>query len=316
MRRTLIVGVFTASLATAAGAVVYDTHEKAALSPTIAVDEGDIYLAWARLEHMMKFARFDLSASRGGEAHSQTSQALTSRTNDAFAMVVGDGAIFLAWVDSRTGKVDVARYEKKGQEKFNRSDTRSTQVRARGGVSLAYEGGRLYLGYTDAEDDLVRVVSYKVSSQGKISRENERQLKQCETVVGSSIALHEGVLVVAWIDSDKKFMLSTYAAEASSKGPSYRHLKDTRTEIRVNADPMDKPGLAAAAGEVYLAYIHPNDKTARVKFYTLEADGSLRSGGETRVNERPAQPVNVAAHEGKVYVALVDANKDIMIAEQ
>jgi hypothetical protein len=93
-------------------------------------------------------------------------------------------------------------------------------------------------------------------------------------------------------------------------------LKNTRTEIRVNTDPMDKPGLAAAGGEVYLAYVGRNDKTVHVRFYTLEADGLLRSAGETRVNERPAQPVYVAASEDKVYVALADANKDLMIAEQ
>jgi len=304
-------------VAAAAGAAVYDTHEKTALSPTIAVADGSVYLAWARLERMMKFARFELSASRGGEAHSQVSQALTSRTNDPFAMVVGEGAIFLAWVDYRTGKVALARYEPKGKEKFDCTDSRATQVKTRGGVSLAYEGGRLFLGYTDTEEDFVKIASYKVLANGKLSRENERDLKQCETVLGSSIALLEGKLIVAWIDSDKKFMLTTYAVEDSPKGPSYSHLKDTRTEIKVKeTEPMDKPGLAAAGGEVYLAYIQRNDNTARVKFYTLDADGSLRSGGEARVNERPAQPVNVAAAAGKIYVALVDVNKDIMIAEQ
>jgi len=316
VRRALIVAIVTLTYTAVAGAVIYDTHENSASSPTIAVVDGDVYVAWARLGRMMKFARFELSASRGGEAYAQASQPLTSRTNDPFAMVVGDDGIFLAWVDYRTGKAELARYEPKGKEKFTRSDARSTQVKPKGGVSLAYGDGRLYLGYTDPDDDLVRVVSYKVSSKGKLSRENERKLAECETVVGSSIALHEGKLLVAWIDSDKKFMVTAYAAEKSSKGPSYRHLKDTRTEIRVNPDPMDKPGLTAAGGEVYLAYVNRSDKTAHVKFYTLEADGSLRSVGETRVNERPAYPVNVAASADKVYVALVDANKDLMIAEQ
>jgi hypothetical protein len=316
VRRALVIAILTSAWAGVVGAVVYDTHEKTALSPTIAVEDGDVYVAWARLGRMMKFSRFELSTSRGNEAYAQASQALTSRTNDPFAMVIGDDGIFLAWVDYRTGKVELARYEAKGTSNFRRTDARSTTVKPRGGVSLAYDDGRLFLGYTDSEDEFVRVVSYKVSASGKLSRENERKLTECETVLGSSIAIDNGQLLVAWIDSDKKYMLTTYAVDKSSKGPSYGHLKNTRTEIRVNTDPMDKPGLAAAGGEVYLAYVDRNDKTAHVKFYTLEADGSLRSGGETRVNERPAQPVNVAASAGKVYVALADANKDLMVAEQ
>jgi hypothetical protein len=316
VRRALVIAMLTSALAGVAGAVVYDTHEKTALSPTIAVEDGDVYVAWARLGRMMKFSRFELSASRGNEAYAQASQAMTSRTNDPFAMVTGDDGIFLAWVDYRTGKVELARYEAKGTSKFRRTDSRSTTVKPRGGVSLAYDDGRLLLGYTDNEEEFVRVVSYKVSGSGKLSRENERKLTECETVLGSSITLHDDRLLVAWIDSDKKYMLTTYAADKSSKGPSYRHLKNTRTEIRVNIEPMDKPGLAAAGGEVYLAYVDRNDKTAHVKFYMLEADGSLRSAGETRVNERPAQPVNVAASADKVYVALADVNKDLMVAAQ
>ncbi|MEE9457816.1 MAG: hypothetical protein V3W11_11795 [bacterium] len=316
MLRALVIAAIASALAGVVQGVVYDTHEKTALSPAIAVEDGDVYLAWARLDPMMKFARFELSTSRGGEAYAQASQALTSRTNDPFAMVVGDGAIFLGFVDYRTAKVQLLRYAPKGKTKFKRSYTRSTQIKPKGGVSLAFDDGRLFLGYTDADDEFVRIVSYKVSRSGKISRENERKLAECETVVGSSIALHDGHLLVAWINSDEKYMLTTYAVDKSSKGPSYRHLKNTRTEIRVNTNPMDKPGLAAAGDEVYLAYVDRNDKTAHVKFYTLEADGLLRSAGETRVNERPAQPVCIAASTDKVYVALTDANKDLMIAEQ
>ncbi len=246
----------------------------------------------------------------------QASIALTSRTNEPFAIAWGDAGIFLGWVDYRTGKVELSRYDIKSKDKFDRGDTRSTQVRTRGGVSLAYEDRRLHLGYTDAEEDLVKVVSYKVSRKGRLSRENERKLTECETVVGSSIAVYEGKLIAAWVDSDKKFILSAYDVEKSSKGPSYRHLKDTRTEIRVKEEPMDKPALAIADGEVYLAYVDRNDRTAHVRFYTLADDGSLRSAGETRVNERPAEPVNVAASADKVYVAMVDANKDLLIAEQ
>ena len=316
MRRALVIAILTSAWAGVVGAVVYDTHEKTALSPTIAVEDGDVYVAWARLGRMMKFSRFELSTSRGNEAYAQASQALTSRTNDPFAMVTGDDGIFLAFVDYRTAKVQLLRYEARGTTQFKRSDTRSTQIKPAGGVSLAFDDGRLFLGYTDADAEFVRIVSYKVSASGKLSRENERKLTECETVLGSSIAIDNGQLLVAWIDSDKKYMLTTYAVDKSSKGPSYGHLKNTRTEIRVNTDPMDKPGLAAAGGEVYLAYVDRNDKTAHVKFYTLEADGSLRSGGETRVNERPAQPVNVAASADKVYIALADANKDLMVAEQ
>lgn len=316
MRRALVIAVIASAPAGVVQGVLYDTHEKTASSPTIAVEDGDVYLAWARLDRMMKFTRFELSASRGGEAYAQASQALTSRTNDPFAMVIGDGGIFLAFVDYRTAKVQLLRYEAQGKTKFKRTDTRSTQIKPRGGVSLAYDDGRLFLGYTDADDDFVRVASYKVSRSGKLSRENERKLTECETVVGSSIALRDGHLFVAWIDSDEKYMLTAYAVDKSSKGPSYRHLKNTRTEIRVNTDPMDKPGLAAAGGEVYLAYVDRNDKTAHIRFYTLDADGSLRSGGETRVNERPAQPITIVASEDKVYVALADANKDLMIAEE
>jgi hypothetical protein len=304
------------ALAGVAGAAVYDTYEKTALSPTIAVEGDEVYVAWARLGRMMKFARFELSGNRGNEAYAQASQALTSRTNDPFAMVTGDGGIFLAWVDYRNGKVELARYETQGKSKFKRTDTRSTTVKARGGVSLAYDDGRLYLGYTDSEEEYVNVVSYKVSGSGKLSRENERKLTECETVLGSSIAIEGGQLLVAWIDSEKKYMLTTYAVDMSSKGPGYRHLKNTRTEIRVNTDPMDKPGLAAEDGEVYLAYVDRNDKTAHVKFYMLEDGGSLRSVGETRVNERPAQPVTVAASGEKVYVALADANKSLLVADQ
>lgn len=316
MRYALVITIVASALAGFAQGVVYDTHEKTALSPAVAVEDGDVYLAWARLDPMMKFARFELSAGRGGEAYAQASQALTSRTNAPFAMLVGDGGIFLAFVDYRTAKVQLLRYEAKGKTKFKRSDTRSTQIKPKGGVSLAFDEGRLFLGYTDADDEFVRIVSYKVSRSGKLSRENERKLTECETVLGSSIALDNDQLLVAWIDSNKKYMLTTYAVDKSSKGPSYRHLKNTRTEIRVNTDPMDKPGLTAAGGEAYLAYVDRSDKTAHVKFYTLEADGSLRSVGETRVNERPAYPVSVAASAEKIYVALVDANKDLMIAEQ
>ena len=319
MRSSIALGVLLAVVAAGAavaGAGVYDANQKVSLSPAIAVDGDDIYVAWARLERMLKIGRFTLSPVHGGEAHLQASMALTSRTNEPFAMVFGDDGIFLGWVDYRTGKAELARYEIKGKDKFDRADTRSTQVRSRGGVSLAYEDRRLHLGYTDAEEDVVKVVSYKVSRKGKLSRENERKLTECETVVGSSIAVYEGKLIAAWVDSNKKFMLSAYDVEKSSKGPSYRHLKDTRTEIRVREEPMDKPALAVANGEVCLAYVDRNDRTAHVKFYTLADDGSLRSVGETRVNERPAEPVNVAASAAKVYVAFVDANKDLLIAEQ
>jgi hypothetical protein len=315
VRRALITAISTAVFTAVAVATVYDTHEKTALSPAVAADDEGVYLAWARLDGMMKFARFELSESRGDEAYAQASQALTSRTNDPFAMVLGDGSIFLAFIDYRTGKAELLNYEPKGKNDFKRKDSRSTQVQARGGLSLAYDDDRLYLGFTDAAEDYVSVVSYKVSRSGKLSRENERKLEECETVVGSAITLESGKLVVAWVDSDKKFMLTTYDLDISSKGPSYRHLKNTRTEIRVNTDILDKPALASADGEVYLAYVDRNDKTAHVNFYLMDDDGSLRSAGETRVNERPVQPAGVGAFGEKVYVAVVDANKRLLVAD-
>ncbi len=319
MRSSIALGILLAVAAAGpafAVAGVYDANQKVSLSPAIALDGDDVYVVWARLERMLKIGRFTLSPVHGGEAHLQASLALTSRTNDPFAMVLGDGAIILAFVDYRTGKAELLRYKLKGKDEFDRSDSRSTQVRSRGGVSLAYEDRRLYLGYTDAEEDVVKVVSYKVSRKGRLSRENERKLTECDTVVGSSIAIYEGKLIAAWVDSAEKFMLSAYGVEKSSKGPSYRHLKDTRTEIRVREEPMDKPALAIADGEVCLGYVDRNDRTAHVKFYTLADDGSLRSVGETRVNERPAEPVNIAVSADKVYVAMVDENKRLLIAEQ
>lgn len=316
MRRLLITGILVA--ASVGGAMVYDAHEKVALTPAVAADGDDVYVAWARLERMLKIGRFTLSPVHGGEAHLQASLALTWRTNEPFSLVLGKkDDLHLGWVDYRSGKVELASYEKKGKESFERVDSRSTSVRSRGGASLAYWDGRLFLGYTDEKEDIVKIVSFKITSKGKISQENERKLTECETAVGSAITVYEGKLIVAWINSDKKYMLTTYDIEKSSKGCSYRHLKETRTEIRVNTDPMDKPGLAAADGEVCLAYVDRNDKTAHVKFYALdEADGSLLSRGETRVNERPAAPVTVAASGGKVYVALVDSNKRLLIAEE
>jgi hypothetical protein len=316
--RYLALGTALAIVAVAsAGAAVFDANQKIALSPAIAATEGDVFVAWARLERMLKLGRFTLSPVHGGEAHLEGSLALTSRTDEPFAMVWGDDALFLGWIDYRTHKASLARYKVKRKGDFVRGDTRTTNVRARGGVSLAYDDDRLYVGYTDSEEDLVKVASYKVSSKGKLSRENERKLTGCETAMGSAIAVADGTLAVAWINSDKKFMLSTYEIEKSSKGPSFRHLKDTRTEIRVRTEPaMDKPALAAEGDEVYFGYVDRNDKTAHVKFYKLDAGGALLSRGETRVNERPAEPITVAASDGKVYVALVDANKDLLIAEQ
>ena len=315
MRRMLVTGLLVA--AAVAGATVYDANQKISLSPTVAADGDDVYVTWARLARTLKIGRFSLSPVRGGEAHLQASLALTWTTNEPFAMVLGDDILFLGWVDYRSGKVELASYKEKGTESFKRVDSRNTSVRPRGGVSLAYWDRRLFLGYTDAQEDWVRVVSFKINSKGKISQENERELRECETAVGSSIAVYEGKLVVAWINSDTKYMLTTYEIEKSSKGCSYRHLKETRTEIRVNTTPMDKPGLAVADSEVYLGYVDRNDKTAHVKFYSLdEANGSLLSRGETRVNERPAAPVNVAASGGKVYVALVDSDKRLLIAEE
>lgn len=299
-----------------AGAAVYNSNQPISLSPAIAAAEGDVFVAWARLERMLKLGQFTLSPVHGGEAHLETSLALTSRTDNPFAMVWGDGALFLGWIDYRTGKAELARFKIKSGD-FVRGETRTTNVRARGGVSLAYDDGRVYVGYTDSEEDLVKVASYKVSSKGKLSRENERKLAECETAVGSAITVAGGTLAVAWIDSDKKFMLSTYEIEKSSKGPSFRHLKNTRTEIRVRTEPLlDKPALAAEGEEVYLGYVDRNDKTAHVKFYQLDAGGALLSRGETRVNERPAEAIAVAASGGKVYVALGDENKDLLIAEQ
>lgn len=317
MRRLIITLVLAA--AAVAGAKVYDANEKVSLSPTIAAQDDDIYVIWARLARTLKIGRFTLSPVHGGEAYRQASLALTWVTNDPFAMVLGDGIVYLGWVDYRSGKVELASYEEKGKESFERVDSRSTTVRPRGGVSLAYWDGRLFMGYTDGEDDVVNVATFKISHKKKLTRENERKLTECETAVGSTITVHNGKLIVAWINSETKFMLTTYDIDKSSKGCSYRHLKETRTEIRVNNDPtMDKAGLAAAEdGEVYLAYVDRNDKTAHVKFYLLdEGDGSLVSQGETRVNERPLEPVTVAAAGGKVYVALVDQNKRLLIAEE
>jgi hypothetical protein len=315
MRRVLITGMLVA--AAVAGAMVYDANQKISLSPAVAVKGDDVYVAWARLERMLKIGRFTLSPVHGGEAHLQASLALTWRTDEPFSLVLGKkGELYLGWVDYRSGKVELASYTEKGKDSFERVDSRSTSVRTRGGASLAYADNRLYLGYTDDEDDIVKIVSFKVSSKGKISQENERKLAECETAVGSAITVYEGKLIVAWINSDRKFMLTTYEIEKSSKGRSYRHLKETKTEIRVNTDPMDKPGLAAADDEVCLAYIDRNDKTAHVKFYALDDDGSLLSRGETRVNERPASPVTVAASGGKVYVALVDSEKRLLIGEE
>jgi hypothetical protein len=316
MRRLVMTLVLLA--AAVAGATVYDANQKISLTPAVAARGDDVYVAWARLERMLKIGRFTLSPVHGGEAYLQASLALTWRTNDPFAMVLGDETVYLGWVDYRSGKVELASYEEKGKESFERVDSRSTTARPRGGVSLAYWDGRLFLGYTDGEEDVVNVASFKISKKGNISRENERKLTECETAVGSTITIYEGKLIVAWVDSDTKFILTTYDIEKSSKGCSYRHLKDTRTEVRVNTAPVvDKPGLAAADGEVYLAFIDRNDKTAHVKFYLLdEADGSLMSRGETRVNERPEEPVTVAAAGGKVYVALIDSNKRLLIAEE
>lgn len=316
MRRLLITLIWTA--AAVASAKVYDANQKISLTPAIAAQGEDVYVTWARLERMLKIGRFTLSPVHGGEAFLQASLALTWRTNDPFAMVLVDDTVYLGWVDYRSGKVELASYEEEGKDSFERVDTRSTTVRPRGGVSLAYWDDRLFLGYTDGEDDVVNIASFKITKKRKLSRENERKLTECETAVGSTITVHEGKLIVAWVDSDTKFMLTTYDIEKSSKGCSYRHLKDTRTEIRVSTTPVvDKPGLAAEEGEVYLAYVDRNDKTAHVKFYLLdEVDGSLMSRGETRVNERPAAPVTVAASGGKVYVALVDTDKRLLISEE
>jgi hypothetical protein len=317
VRRLLILGTVAVMSAVAAFATVYDANQKVSLTPVIAVRGDDIFVAWARLERMLKFGRFTLSPVHGGEAHLQASVPMTSRTNETFAMAMDeDKSTFLAWVDYGSGKVELAHYKIKGKEDFVRSDSRNTSIRTRGGVSLAYADDRLFVGYTDDEKDQVRVASYKVSSKGKLTRENERNLTECETVVGSSIALSGDTLVVAWMNSEKKFMLTTYAVEKSSKGPTFRHLKDTRTEIRARTDPMDKPGLAALGDEIYLGYVDRNDKTARVKFYQLNDNGSTKSAGETRVNERPAESITVAASADKVYVALVDDKNRLLIAEQ
>ncbi|MGD8717249.1 MAG: hypothetical protein PVH29_00375 [Candidatus Zixiibacteriota bacterium] len=316
MRRLVIFGSVVVISAVAAFAAVYDANQKVALTPVIAVRGDDIYVAWARLGRMLKFGRFTLSPVHGGEAHLQTSVPMTSRTNEPFALAMDDDSIFLSWVDYGSGKAELAHYKIKGKEKIDRVDTRNTSIRTRGGVSLAYGDGRLFVGYTDEKEDLIRIATYNVSSKGKLSRENERKLTECETVVGSSIALSGDTMVVAWMNSEKKFMLTTYAVEKSSKGPTYRHLKETRTEIRARTDPMDKPAVAVLGDEIYLGYVDRNDKTARVKFYQLNADGSTKSAGETRVNERPGQPITVAASADKVYVALMDNDNRLLIAEQ
>ncbi|UCH77852.1 MAG: hypothetical protein JSU81_09015, partial [Candidatus Coatesbacteria bacterium] len=110
--RYLTVGAVLATVAVAsAGAAVFDANQKISLSPAIAAAEGDVFVAWARLERMLKLGRFKLSPVHGGEAHLEASMALTSRTDNPFAMVWGDGALFLGWIDYRTGKAELARYK-------------------------------------------------------------------------------------------------------------------------------------------------------------------------------------------------------------
>jgi len=303
----------------AASALIYDASEKVSLAPTIAFDGDDCYIAWARYDRTLKFGRFTLSPAQGGQANLQGAMPMTSRTNDPFALALGGGEIFLAWVDYQTGKATVARYTiGANKDKFENAATKVTSLKPQGGVSLACDGSRLYLGYTDGVDKIMKVMSLSAAQKGKLTLETERKLPECETVVGSSVAVCKGTLVACWVNADKKILLTTYKIEESSKGTAFTFLRETRTEIRAMTEPfVDRPVVTAAEGEVYLAFVDKSDKTVHVNFYELKEDGALKLTGETRISERPTQPLGVGVDKnGKVFVAFVDQNKNLLVADK
>ena len=317
MRIARITGSILA-VAAAAGAFVYDANTKVALAPAVTSDGENIYVAFARLDRSLKLGRFTLSNTQAGpQANLEAAANLTSRTNDPFALAWGDGTLFLAWTDYQSGKANVASFAVGSKDKLNFGGTRSTSIKSRGGVSLAYDKNRLYVGYTDATEDLVKVATFKVAG-GKLTQESERKLVECATVVGGAVAVSEGTLAVAWVNADKKIIITTYGLEESSKGMNYTFARETRTELKALTEPfVDRPALATAEGEIDLAYVDKTDKTPHVNFYTIQADGFLKSAGETRINVKAGAPVGITALKGgKNYVAVVDTNEALFIADK
>lgn len=298
----------------AAYAAVYDVNEKAALGPALAVSGDDFFVAFARLEHSIKLSRYEIKGA-GRQVFPRQETPLTSRTNDPLGIAVSGGTAFLAWKDHQNGKVQIAVYDVSG-DKISRLTSRMTNIKPQGGVSLAYEGDRLYLGYTDGEEKVVKVATFDVGAGGKLAAASERKLADCETVVGASIAVYRGTLAVAWVNADKKIVLTTYKIEAA--GPTFSFLKENRTEIKAKTEPeIDRPSLAAAEGEFYLAYVDRNDKTIHINFYQLRDDGAMKLTGEARVNERPFGVVSVAAAPaGKFFVAFTDENKNLLLSDK
>jgi len=308
-----------AVLGALAAAEQYDASIKVVVAPAIAVDGDDIYVGFARLDRTLKLGRFSLAdkGKTGPMANLDVGAPLSSKTSDPFAMVVGDAGLFLGWTDESTGKVTLARFTV-SKSKITFVANRTTSIKAVGGVSLALDGDRLFCGYTDGEDKMVKVMSFAVGGN-KITQENERKLTECATVLGGSVAVYKGMLFAAWINSDKKIVVTTYRIEDSSKGASYAFLKDTRTEIKAITDSpfIDRPVLSAAEGEITLGYIDKLDKSPRVNFYLLKEDGALKSTGEARVNLKAGMPIGVAATTGgKYYVAAADTNKALFICDR
>lgn len=297
----------------------YDASISVAVAPAIAIQDDDVYVAFARIDRTLKIGRFELAdkARTGPTADLEVGAPLSSRTNDPFAMVVGDAGMFLGWTDDATGKAMLARFAV-SKNKIAYINNRTTSFKANGGVSLGLDGNRLYCGYTDSGEGAVKIMSFSVGGN-KITQENERKLTECATVVGSAITVYKGTLLVAWINSDKKYVITTYKISESSKGAGYEFLKDTRTDIKAMTDSpfMDRPALSAAEGEITLGYVDKLDKSPRVSFFLLKEDGSLKSSGETRVSMKAGMPIGVAAASGgKYYIAAADTEKALFICDR
>ncbi len=306
IRQVLTLVVFCAVAGEAFAGVTYGSSLESPGTPAVTVYDGDVYIAWARLDYTLKFGRFELKA--GDKLSLGEAESLSDRTGNALGLSVADENLLLAWADS-DGNVRLAYYKLTSKGKFKFVDRKGVGERSSAGVSVAVVGDRGYIGFVGKKKNRVKVAVYDLG-KSRPKRKNVIELTDCETNWPCSIAIVDDTLVVAWLNDKNKLVLTTYEIKESSKGTKFSYVKEHPTEERLSA----QPALAAGVGEVLAGYVDRDDRYIHMRYYAVESDMSLKAGTKIRVSEKPETSIALAVDENdKIYVGFIDDDNEIAL---
>lgn len=309
MRRLSLTLITLVVYSIPAFAVNYGSYLETPGSPAICIADGDLFIAWARLDHSLKMGYFTLKTSGGKEIVQEEVESLSDRTDSPLAVVSDGKKLALVWSDAQKDEIYLAYYKLKKGNKFEYVDMKKTGEKSVDGVSAYLYGDDLVIGFTDSKDDATKIITYSLAKK-RPKRGIQRKLTECPTTSRSAMTIAQDIMMVEWEDEDNDMHLTTYTITDSSKGLAFEYLKDYPLNVNTN----EFVSVTGKDNEFFVGYVDSNDKYMHVKSYNIEADKTLTSGSSIRITEKPASSFSLAVDDnGNIYTAYRDRDNEINI---